>query len=85
MLYYISRRVSREGLAQRTLACDEGDELAHTLLHTFLCFFGDFGILGQGHLHDSGDWSKVTNVSVRSCPCLRVIARVLRLVGGRCR
>jgi hypothetical protein len=49
-----------------TLAGDERDELAHALLHAFLCLLCNFGVLGEGHLHDAGDWSKVTDVSVRS-------------------
>ena len=47
-----------------TFAGNERDELAHALLHTFLCLFCYFGIVGQRHLHDSRDWSKVTYVSV---------------------
>jgi hypothetical protein len=49
---------------KRTLAGDEGDELAHALLHAFLGLLCDLGVLGQGSLHDAGDWSKVANVSV---------------------
>jgi len=47
-----------------TLARNEGDELADALLHAFLCFFGNLGVVGQCHLHDAGDWSKVTYVSI---------------------
>jgi len=47
-----------------TLAGDEGDELAHALLHAFLGLLRDLGVLGGGSLHDAGDWSKVANVSV---------------------
>ncbi len=61
----MSGRVFRQRVAEPTLACDEGDELAHALLHAFFRFFGDFGVFGQGHLHDTRDWSKVANVSVR--------------------
>jgi len=47
-----------------TLAGNEGDELAHALLHAFLGFFGDLRVFGKSHLHDSRNWSKVTNVSI---------------------
>lgn len=47
-----------------TFAGDERDELAHALLHAFLCFFGDFGIVGESRFHNARDWSKVTNVSI---------------------
>ena len=49
---------------KRTFAGYEGDELAHAFLHALLRFFCYFGILGQCQLHDSRDWSKVTDVSV---------------------
>ena len=47
-----------------TFACDEGDELANTLLHAFLSFLCYLCIVWQGVLHDSSDWSKVANVSI---------------------
>jgi hypothetical protein len=49
---------------KRTLAGDEGDELAHAFLHTFFRFFGNLGVFGQSHFHDPGDWGKVVNVSI---------------------
>lgn len=53
-----------EARTRRTFARNEGDELGNTLLHAFLCFLGDFCILGQSSFHDARDWSKVSNVSV---------------------
>ena len=50
---------------QLTLAGNEGDELADTFLHAFLCFLGYLCIVGESHLHDAGDWSEITNVSIR--------------------
>ena len=47
-----------------TFARDEADELAHAFLHALFGFLGDFGIVGQGGLHDAGHWSKVANVSI---------------------
>lgn len=47
-----------------TLARDEGDELAHALLHALFCLFRDLCVLGERRLHDARDWSKVANVSV---------------------
>ena len=47
-----------------TFASDEADKFAHTLLHALFGFFGDLSILGQGHLHNAGDWRKVSNVSI---------------------
>lgn len=48
----------------RTFAGDEGDELADTFLHAFLGLFGDFGVLGQGSLHDTSNWSEVAYISI---------------------
>lgn len=63
----------------RTLAGDEGDELADTLLHALLGFLRDLRILRQGGLHDAGHWSKIMNVSI-------VVARRLaRLFLGEAR
>jgi len=47
-----------------TLAGDEGDELADALLHAFFGLLCNLCVFGQGHLHDSGNWSKVTYVSI---------------------
>lgn len=47
-----------------TFAGDEGDELAHALLHAFFRLLCDLGVFGQRRLHDAGDWSKVTDVSI---------------------
>lgn len=65
-----------------TLAGDEGDELAHALLHALLGFFCDFGIFGKGKLHDSRDWSKVTYVSIGRGIAVRVCARWRRAWRG---
>jgi hypothetical protein len=50
--------------AELTLARDEGDELADAFLHALLCLLCNLGVFGQGHLHDSRDWSKVADVSI---------------------
>jgi predicted small integral membrane protein len=47
-----------------TFAGDEGDELADALLHAFFGFLGYLCVVGKRHLHDAGDWSKITNVSI---------------------
>lgn len=36
-----------------TLAGNEGDKLAHALLHAFFGFFGDLGIFRQSQLHNA--------------------------------
>ena len=54
-------RISR---SRHTFAGDEGNEFAHTFLHTLFGFFGDFGIFGQGGLHDPGNWCKVSYISI---------------------
>lgn len=46
-------------VVQRTFAGDERYELAHALLHAFLCFLCYFCILGQGSLHNSGHYGKL--------------------------
>lgn len=52
-------------MSKPTFTCNERDELAHTLLHTLLCFFGDFGIFWESILHDPRDWSEVAYVSIK--------------------
>lgn len=47
-----------------TFARNERDELRDTFLHAFLRLLRNFGVLRQRGLHDSGDWRKVTNVSI---------------------
>jgi hypothetical protein len=68
---------------KHTFACDKGDELAHALLHAFFRFFGDFGVLGECHLHNTGDWSKVTYVSIRCKTGVCAFRAVLWRRGGR--
>lgn len=51
-------------MGELTFACDERDELRDAFLHAFLGLLCDFRVLRQRGLHDSGNWSKVTNVSV---------------------
>lgn len=64
------RGVGKKGLEKkprkRTFACDERNELAHAFLHTFLRFFGNFGIFRKGQLHNPSHWSKIANISIRS-------------------
>jgi hypothetical protein len=48
-----------------TFAGDERDELGDAFLHALLGFFGNLRVLGQRGFHDAGDWSKVTDVSIR--------------------
>lgn len=51
---------------RRTFAGDKGDKLADALLHALLGLLGNLCVLGEGILHDAGDWSKVANVSIVS-------------------
>lgn len=45
-----------ERASHLTLAGNERDKLAHTLLHAFFGFFGDLGILRESELHDSSNY-----------------------------
>ena len=61
-----------------TFARDKGDELADAFLHTLLGLLGNLCVLGEGILHDAGDWGKVANVSI-----VAVVAIGLGGRGGR--
>lgn len=50
---------------EHTLAGDETDELADAFLHALLGLLCNLGVLGERVLHDSGDWSKVADVSIK--------------------
>lgn len=52
------------GIAARTFAGDERDELAHALLHALLCLLCNLCVLWQRRLHDPCDWSEITYVSI---------------------
>ncbi len=54
----------KERRYKRTLTGDEGDELRDTFLHTLFGFLGNLCIVRKSHLHDAGDWSKVSDVSI---------------------
>lgn len=51
-------------LLRRTFAGDEADEFADAFLHALFGLFGDFGVVGEGLFHDSGNWRKVSDVSI---------------------
>ena len=68
-------------MVAQTLASNEGDELADTLLHTLLGFLRNLCVLRQSRLHNSGDWSKVMYVSIGIEPGFGAFRR--RLVMGR--
>ena len=46
---------------QLTFTGNEGYELADTLLHALLCFFGNLRIVGESGLHYAGHCRKVSN------------------------
>ena len=58
-------------LETHTFAGNEANELAHAFLHAFLCFFRYLRILGKRCFHDTGNWSKVVNVSI----CIETLPR----------
>ena len=60
---------------QYTFAGDERDELADAFLHAFFGFFGYLRVVWQCCLHDSSDWCKVPDVSIKS-------GRVVRYISG---
>jgi hypothetical protein len=47
-----------------TLRGDEGYELADAFLHALLGLLCNLGVLRERILHDPGDWSKVSDVSI---------------------
>lgn len=72
-----------------TFTSNEGDEFAHTLLHTLFRFFGDLGVVWEGIFHDPCDWSKIAYVSIVLVKFVGLVAfggrgtsRLWRLGGG---
>ena len=81
----VSERRGVQASVECTFACDKRDELADALLHAFLRLFGDLGIVWQSGFHDSGDWSKVADVSIGGCQVVGVVPCPVRgrRSGGR--
>jgi len=65
----------RRIISKLTFARDEGDELGHAFLHAFLRLLRNLCVLGQSGFHNSGDWSKVANVSIRLAIAILVVCR----------
>lgn len=69
--FSLKGRLDSHTVRQHTFASDEGDELAHALLHTLFGFLCNLGVIRKGVFHNAGHWSKVANVSIRSIGSLR--------------